>query len=441
MITIDLRAPVRRALVILPALLAILSAWFVVRWYVGDTVAEYAPDNPASATELARLATRWAPGDPFAHWTLGVLEEKEFSANNLADAVHEYKIAVTLSPNDYRYWMELGRGLEAAGDNAGGERALGRAVELAPAYSLPRWYFGNLLLREGKVDEAFRQLARAGETNPQIRQQVFNLAGQVFGDDVEAMAKAACPSAALRVQLAIYLAGRQKFPEAMRIWSGTQNRNNERELAEELRKQLIDAKQFHDALMVMREFEPDAGKLPMPEQFVNGGFEAGTTLTSSDSFGWSIASGSPAQMTIDSQAHSGRNSLRIVFRAPTKLAVIHVSQAIVVEPDTQYHFECWARTNDLTTGSSPLITILSATDNAPLVSSSPLPTGTNDWRRIALDFKTKPKSDGVIVKLTRQPCDDASVCPIFGTVWYDDFNLQRSSGPAGSRGTTASGTR
>ena len=441
MITIDLRAPARRALVILPALLAILSAWFVVRWYVGDTVAEYAPDNPASATELARLATRWAPGDPFAHWTLGVLEEKEFSANNLADAVHEYKIAVTLSPNDYRYWMELGRGLEAAGDNAGGERALGRAVELAPAYSLPRWYFGNLLLREGKVDEAFRQLARAGETNPQIRQQVFNLAGQVFGDDVEAMAKAACPSAALRVQLAIYLAGRQKFPEAMRIWSGTQNRNNERELAEELRKQLIDAKQFHDALMVMREFEPDAGKLPMPEQFVNGGFEAGTTLTSSDSFGWSIASGSPAQMTIDSQAHSGRNSLRIVFRAPTKLAVIHVSQAIVVEPDTQYHFECWARTNDLTTGSSPLITILSATDNAPLVSSSPLPTGTNDWRRIALDFKTKPKSDGVIVKLTRQPCDDASVCPIFGTVWYDDFNLQRSSGPAGSRGTTASGTR
>jgi tetratricopeptide (TPR) repeat protein len=439
-ITIDLRAPARRALVILPALLAILSAWFVVRWYVGNTVTEYAPDNPASATELARLGTRWAPGDPFAHWTLGALEEKEFSATNLADAVHEYEIAVTLSPNDYRYWMELGRGLEAAGDNAGGERALGRAVELAPAYSLPRWYFGNLLLRKGKVDEAFRQLARAGETNSQIQPQVFNLAGQVFGDDVEAIAKAACPSAAARVQLAIYFAGRQKFPEAMRVWSGTQNRNNERELAEELKKQLIDAKQFRDALVVLREFEPDAGNLLQPGQFVNGGFEAGTTLTSSDSFGWSIASGSTAQITIDSQAHSGRNSLRIVFSAPTKLDLIHVSQAIVVEPDTQYHFECWARTNDLTTGRAPLITIISATDNATLASSPPLLTGTNDWQRIALDFKTKPKSDGVIVKLTRQPCDEDSVCPIFGTVWYDDFNLQRN-GPAGARGTTASGKR
>jgi len=215
----------------------------------------------------------------------------------------------------------------------------------------------------------------------------------------------------------------------------------ERELAEEQKKQLIDAKQFQDALVVMREFEPDGSSLPMPEQFINGGFEAGTTLTRSDSFGWSITSGLPAEMAIDSQAHSGHHSLRIVFRASTKLNAIRVSQAIVVEPDTQYYFECWARTNDLTTGSPPLITILSATDNAVLATSPPLPTGTNDWQRIALNFKTKPKSDGVIVKISRQPCGEASVCPIFGTVWYDDFNLQRISGPAGSRGTTASGKR
>jgi tetratricopeptide (TPR) repeat protein len=432
-ITIDLRAPARRALVVLPALLAILSVWFVVRWYVGDTVAEYAPDNPAAATELAKLATRWAPADPFAHWTLGALEEKEFSANNLADAVHEYQVAATLSPYDYRYWMELGRGLEASGDNTGGERALGRAVELAPAYSQPRWYFGNLLLRAGKVDEAFQQLARAGETDPGIRVQVFNLAAQVFDTDVDAIANATCRSAAMRIQFAMYLVGRQKIDEAMRVWAGTKNRTAERELAGELKKQLIEAKHFQAALVVMREIEPDAAKLPVPEQFTNGGFESSTTLTSSDSFGWAITSGSQAQMAIDTQPHSGRNSLRIVFRAPTKLETIRVSQAIVVEPDTQYHFECYARTDDLITGGAPLITILSAADNALLASSPPLPTGKNDWQRISLDFKTKPKSDGVIVKLSRQPCSEASVCPIFGTVWYDDFNLQRSSGRAAPR--------
>ncbi len=442
-ITIDLRARARRALVIFAALLAILSVWFVVRWYVGDTLAEYAPDNPDGATELARMGTRWAPDDAFAHWTLGALEEKEFSASNLADAVREYQIAVTLSPNDYRYWMELGRGLEASGDNAGGERALGRAVELAPAYSLPRWYFGNLLLREGKTDEAFQQLARAGETNPGIRVQVFNLAAQVFGPDIDALANAICTSVAMRIELAIYLAGRQKFEDAMRVWSGTQNRTSERELAGELTKQLIEAKHFQDALVVLREIEHDAGKVPVPEQFINGGFEDGATVSSSDGFGWSISSGPLARMSIDSQAHSGSKSLRIVFQATAKLETIHVSQAVVVQPDTQYHFECYARTNDLNTGSPPLITIFSATDNFVLASSPTLPTGTNDWQRIALDFKTKPKSDGVILKLSRQPCDDTQVCPIFGTVWYDDFNLRprQVGSAAASRGTSATGKR
>lgn len=440
-ITIDLRAPARRALVVLPALLAILSVWFVVRWYVGDTVAEYAPDNSARATELAKLATRWAPHDPYAHWTLGALEARDFSANNLADAVHEYEIAAALAPNDYRYWMELGRGLEASGDNAGGKRALGRAVELAPAYSLPRWYFGNLLLREGKVDEAFQQLSRAGENDAAILVQVFNLAGQVFDPDVEAMANATCRSVAMRIQLAMYLVARQRIEEAMRVWSSTKNQIAERELAGELKQQLVKAKHFQAALVVMREIKPDAAKLLVPEQFTNGGFEAGTTLTSSDSFGWSITSGPQVQISIDTQPHSGQNSLRIVFRAPAKLETIQVSQVIVVEPDTQYHFECYARTDDLITGIAPMISIVNAADQLELVHSPPLPTGTNDWQRIALDFKTKPKSDGVIVKIARQPCGDASICPIFGKVWYDDFNLKRGGGPAASRGTSASGKR
>lgn len=143
------------------ALLAILGSWLVVRWYVGDTVAEYAPTVEQGGIEMARLAARWAPGDPLTHWRLGSLEEKVFSAENMADAVREYQLAVTLSPNDYRYWMELGRALEASGDRESGEKALRRAVDLAPAYSHPRWHFGNLLLREGRMAEAFEQLGHA----------------------------------------------------------------------------------------------------------------------------------------------------------------------------------------------------------------------------------------------------------------------------------------
>ena len=43
---------------------------------------------------MARMAVRWAPDDALAHWRLASLQEKNFSAENLAAAVREYELAV-----------------------------------------------------------------------------------------------------------------------------------------------------------------------------------------------------------------------------------------------------------------------------------------------------------------------------------------------------------
>jgi len=89
-------------ILILPALLALLGAWFAVRWYVGNVVAEYTSTPDADGIEMARLAARWAPDSAVAHWRIGSLQERNFSAANLAAAVDEYRQAVELEPNDYR---------------------------------------------------------------------------------------------------------------------------------------------------------------------------------------------------------------------------------------------------------------------------------------------------------------------------------------------------
>ena len=139
---------------------------------------------------MARMAVEWAPGDPLDPLATGLVQqEKTFTAENLARAVREYELAVQASPYDYRYWMELGRALEASGDPDAGEKALLRAVELAPAYSHPRWHYGNLLLRQGKLDQAFAQLARAAEADEVMQPQIFALASQVFGGDVDKIAR------------------------------------------------------------------------------------------------------------------------------------------------------------------------------------------------------------------------------------------------------------
>lgn len=433
MVTIRL-GPVWRWLLFLPAALAILGAWFAVHWYVGNTIAEYAPGVAEGGTEMARMAVRWAPGDPLTHWRLGSFEEKTFSAENMAAAVSEYQTAVRLSPYDYRYWGELGHALEASGDTQGGEKALRRAVELAPYYSHPRWYFGNLLLREGKFEEAFEQLGHAAEADNQMRWQVFNLAMGVFNGDINEIARVACVSPAARMQFAVYLVAAQRYDEAMRMWGAVSppDRRTQGELSKELQQALMLAKQFHAVLAVMGDIEPSAN-LPEPNQIWNGGFEGEFKPSGADAFKWVIDSRPTVQIGLDSHAHSGQQSLRLLFKAPRTLDKIPVSQTVVVEPGAQYHFECYMRAEEMISATTPVVAILDAVDNAALGVSKSVPTGTSNWQLLAFDFTTNSKHDGITVGFYRAPCGETQICPIYGTVWYDDFNLRRIGGPGTAR--------
>jgi tetratricopeptide (TPR) repeat protein len=438
-ITIQFKPAGRRWVLLLPALLAILGGWFVARWYVGNTVAEFGPGADEGGVDIARLATKWAPADPLTHWRLGSLEEKVFSVENMAAAVREYQLAVTLSPNDYRYWMELGRALEASGDREGGEKALRRAVDLAPAYSHPRWHFGNLLLREGKLEEAFGQLGRAAEADYQMRPQVFGLAMQVLGGDVNEIARVATGSPAGRLQFAIYLSNNRLFDDALRVWATVSpaDRRAQSALGVELRKSFFDAKQFRYAVELMRETD---SALPPPGQFWNGGFENSPASATTNSFDWVINSRPQALISVDSQAHSGHSSLRLVFKA-NNLEKIQVSQVVVVEPGARYRLECFVRTEGLSSASTPILVIRDAVDSAVLGQAKPVASGTNEWQQVTFDFKTNPQHDGIIVGFDRAACGDEHICPIFGTVWYDDFNLQRIDGPGSSRGESGSPKR
>ena len=134
------------------------------------------------------------------------------------------------------------------------------------------------------------------------------------------------------------------------------------------------------------------------------------------------------QIGIDpARSHSGQRSLRLVFQVRANLESVNVSQLVPVQTQTEYDFECYVRTDKLETGSAPQVQIIDATDNTVLASSEMAPGGTNDWSRISLSFKTPDKSEAVILKIVRISCrsDETPICPIYGSVWYDDFGFKR----------------
>jgi hypothetical protein len=434
---IDVRGSLR-VLLCVPVLLALIASWYASRWYIGNTMAEFAPRLESGGLETARNALRLAPNDPWTHWAYAGLLKSSFDPAALQDAVRHYEEAVRLSPNDYRFWMDLGRAREQAGDPIGGEKALRRAVELAPAYAYPRWYLGNLLLRAGRGDESFRELRRAAEADPKLRPQIFNVAWYVFGEDVQAVKNAVGNSPAARAEFAAYLGGRQRFDDALGLWSSLSatEKKEQRDNGEALMKALVAAEHYRAAQDVLRDVAVEGvASALVAGQFTNGGFENDVGTGGALLFGWQVTSIPQAQIAVDpNYHHTGARALRILFKSPSTLDFKNVSQLVVVEPGVQYRFSCFVRTEDLKSAGTPLVEILDGADERNVLgSSAPLAVGKSEWQQVTIDFNSPAATEAVKVRIARAACVGDPVCPIYGIVWYDDFNLQRLGGSSAPR--------
>ncbi|HYY99272.1 MAG TPA: tetratricopeptide repeat protein, partial [Pyrinomonadaceae bacterium] len=220
---INVRPVWARAPLALLALVALVASWYGMRWMIGDTMAEAAPlsyeNDPLASFETAEAAARLAPHDPLPYLMLARLHRYSFDPELLPRALSEYDQAAALAPNDYLIWTELGRARATAGDIDGGVAALRRAVALAPNYAEQRWHLGNVLLRAGRNEEAFEELRRAGDADPdKYRPQVFNLAWQLYGPDMKRVLDVVGKTPEARGHLVGVLIGRERVEDALNVW-------------------------------------------------------------------------------------------------------------------------------------------------------------------------------------------------------------------------------
>ena len=415
-----------KVLMTLPVVLALFASWFVVRWYIGNTIAEYFhPED--HRIETAQQAVGLAPSDPLPHWRLGSLAQKELPPDQISLAIAEFEKAVSLSPSDYRFWMDYGVALEQAGDDEKAEKALRQAVRLAPSYAFPHWYLGNLLLRTERYSEGFSELQQASVANDQFQPQLFNLAWQLNKDDFNALQAAVGNTPGMRAWFAKYLIERGRYDYGLRLWNSlteTEKRES-RFAADPIVTSLIGAQHYYQAMDIWNEIAPSLAYKAEPGHIIDAGFEDNLAHGPNAVFGWQVQSNSQVQLGIDAaQGHSGSRSLRLYFQVRSHIDTINVSQLVPVKPDTEYDFECYVKTDRLESGETPVVLIANAADDGAIVSSPSAPSGTNGWQRIALTFKTGAKTEAIKVKLVRNSCPDSPVCPIFGTAWYDDFDLK-----------------
>ena len=429
LIHVKVRNPIVRVVLILLLGAAAVWSYYGVRWYLGNTMAEYY--NPAQTTfDAAEMALAFAPNDALTHWRMAQVSQKLLPLDQQSKAIAEYERAVSLSPNDYRFWMALGTAHEQTGDSVKSELALRKAVELAPAYAYPRWYLGNLLLRSGRYEEAFKELRLAAEADADLQPQQFNFLWAIYSDDLEGLKKAIGESAETRAKFALYLFGLQRHDDGLRVWDmlSADEKKANHEIGNSLVGNLILARRFHDGVRVWNDIATNERYQVQFGKVFDGSFEEVINYGPEMAFGWQVKPVPQLQVGIDpTKSNVGARSLRLAFQVRTNLEALNISQLIPVAADSEYDFEYYFSTEKLETGSAPMVQVFDATDGALLASSPQAPSGSNPWSRLNLSFKTAGKTEAVTVRIVRVNCPDeeALICPIFGSIWYDDFSLKR----------------
>ncbi|HSK62373.1 MAG TPA: tetratricopeptide repeat protein, partial [Pyrinomonadaceae bacterium] len=387
--------------VLLLGLLIAATVWsyFVVRWYIGNTLAEYF-DSTGNNLQVAEMAASLAPDDPLTHWRLAQVTLKNLPLDQQAQAIAQFEKAVSLSPNDYRFWMALGTASEQAGDSVKAEQALKRAVELAPSYSYPRWYLGNLLLRSGRYDEAFAELRRASEADAELQPQQFNLIWEVYKTDSEALTTAVGDNPAVRAKFSLYLLGRQEFEPGLRMWDtlNPAEKKSNRETGEAIVGNLLTVFRYHDAVGVWNDLAADTNTRAEIGNVFDGGFELGPEMP----FSWQVQPVPNVQIGLDpSLSYSGGSSLRLIFNVRTNIENINIAQLVPVATNTAYDVEFYVRSEKLETGGPPVVQIVDPTTSGVIVTSPLAATGDSDWKKVALSFTTGDNTEAVLIKIER----------------------------------------
>ena len=415
---IEVKTSAGRIFLMVAGLLCVIAALFAFKWCFGNALATQAEEK-----HIAELGAYFAPGDPQTHFTLAVLNEKTFLPEDFQKAVQEYEKAAALSPNDFRMWFHLGKARERNGDSAGAENALRKSLELAPNYSEVQWTLGNLLLRQGKSSEAFNLIRQAADGNERFVDPAVSTAWQIFDGDISQVKQNIGNSPKINAALASFLLKQERFDESFNAWNSLPSEERKtvfRQRGEDIYNQLISAGKYRKALKIWAEIADDKNRKYEIGKMTDGGFEINEKQEKTSIFDWQIAGGAQPLIGVDTEnVHGGSLSQRIIFNSPGGADFRQILQTVVVEAGKKYEFSMFYK-SDLKTSPTLKWEIVNASDGRVLTATEPI-AAKSDWTNLKAEF-IAANTEAVIIRLARASCNSA-VCPISGSVWFDDFVL------------------
>lgn len=418
--SINLNTTAIRAAVPVLMIFCVFFAYLFAKWFFANTIAARSVYK-----EIAEFSIGLAPSDPQTHFASAVLHEKTFLPGDLPKSLAEFEQAAALSPSDYLLWFELGKARDRGGDPEGAEKALRRALVLAPNYSQIQWTLGNFLLRQGNEAEAFAHIRKAAEGDKTFAAPAIASTWLLFQGDTPRIKSYIGESVNLKAAFAALLAKEKRFDEALDIWLSlpeAARKNDFKANGKDIYQKMLDARKYRAAVGVFSDIAESEEKKFAVGRITNGGFESNINPENPEVFEWQIGGGIEPQILIDkAQKHGGEISLVMVLNNTDGKAFRNISQTVAVEANKKYVFETFYK-SELKTSTTFKWEIVDAADSNNVLASTDAIAANADWTSLKAEFVVPETTEAVLIRLKRNACA-GTLCPISGKLWFDDFSL------------------
>jgi len=413
--------PARLAIALLALALAATLAYSSIR---NARAAHQASLGTRSGYEAA---ARLEPGNPENWYLLGRYWQYTLDEPDARRAIQNYRHSLSVNPRSANAWLELAAVYESEGDLPNARDAFLQAERAYPASAAVSWRFGNFLLRQDDIPQAFAEIRRAVYADPRRSAEAFSRCWRV-APEVHAILDTVLPPDRDGYLAVIRELGvNDQFSAALTVWHRLVAIHPPFELPDAIpfADRLIERRQIGDARRVWEDalrLSNTPQDLDLPDSVLwDGGFETGVT---GGAFAWRFptSSGGVRSAFDARQKHSGKHSLRLSFDGRHNVNLDGICTNVEVRPDTSYRLSAWLRTQTLTTDEGVRLRIYWYVDaHGGTVESSDV-GGTRPWTLLEMPWTSGNDVRYARVCVVRKPSAKFD-SQIQGTAWIDDVAL------------------
>ena len=371
-------------------------------------------------------AAQLEPGNPEYWYLLGRFWQYNLDEPDPEKAIQSYRTSLSFDPNDGGTWAELATAYELEGDISLAQESFLRAKQAYPLSAEVAWRYGNFLLRQGRTEEAFKEIHHAIEADPRRGAEAFSRCLRVEPNVNIILSKVLPPSSAIYVEILRDLSADNQIDNALKVWDHLAALNPRLTMPDSypLVNALLQRKDTQQALRIWDQASDFSGlsQFRSPNSVIwDSGFEYGA---SGPAFAWFYnANSNGVQITPDSnEKHSGNRSLRLMFDGKMNINFSDVCTYAAVQPSTKYRFSAWIKSAGLTTEQGVRFRLAQVGSPNPGTSQTSEIHDSQPWTRVETPWASGDDAGLAQICVVRYQSEQANG-DIQGTAWVDDATL------------------